>query len=785
MQDGRRLGEILIALDDPVRGPRLDARELLALMEPRVLESVHRALAARVDVDGWLDLEDLRAAGIEASYDEANAELDLSTPAGARPVEVVAVQRRKKPEGIENAMRPCAVSGFVNVRGGMGYVQRDPGAGDPRREPFRAATEGAVNVLGWVLESEARYAEGDRDPWTLNGIRLVRDLPDAMLRFTLGDLVPPYRGHLQGRPLGGFSVVRNFALQPYRITHPISRFEFLLDRPSQVQVWVGDRLVQTLHLEAGPHDLRDLPLISGINDVRLVVVDDVGHEETLTFDAISHAELLAPGLQQFAYSIGFPSRHGGAVRNYDWRHPQLLAFHRVGLLDSLTLGGYVHAGLDGAVVGFEGLWASPVGLIGLDAAVSGLRDVARAGALTLRYRNLQTATTRRLQQAWSASVEASGPRFDRPGADVLRPYRLGVSAAYGQSLFQGVHGTLGATYRLSGSEPRHAYQVDLTLSRRLWRNAYLSVVGSQVGDSGGRSFQRVVANLVWTLPGNHTLSDAFDSRTLSNRLSWNHGTPRGAQALRAWGDARQGPDGGSLASGVGYTGYRGEVRLTQDVDFPDLALRGSVSAGTALVFANGVFGLSRPVADSFAMVLPADPRLRGRAIRLNPRGGFAAARVDALGPAILPGMTSYHLNRLDIVLPDLPYGHDVGATRFALLPTYRSGFLFPLKVTATVLVRGTLVDHAGRPVVLKAGEVTPLDVDDADPQVMFTNRAGRFAVEGLLPGRYLLRLLSGEGTEARFEIPEDQDGELDVGRILLESIQARRRLDRNARLTRP
>ena len=58
----------------------------------------------------------------------------------------------------------------------------------------------------------------------------------------------------------GVSAVRNFSLQPYRVTRPISRFEFFLERDSTVDVFINDRFTQTLQLSAGAQDIRDLPL---------------------------------------------------------------------------------------------------------------------------------------------------------------------------------------------------------------------------------------------------------------------------------------------------------------------------------------------------------------------------------------------------------------------------------------------------------------------------------------------------------------------------------------------
>jgi outer membrane usher protein len=53
--------------------------------------------------------------------------------------------------------------------------------------------------------------------------------------------------------------------------------------------------------------------------------------------------LLAPGLQQFSYNLGFPSGTFLGQRQYDWSQPQLALTYRWGDTNTLTLGGHLQA----------------------------------------------------------------------------------------------------------------------------------------------------------------------------------------------------------------------------------------------------------------------------------------------------------------------------------------------------------------------------------------------------------------------------------------------------------
>lgn len=764
--DGRVRGTILVFLTAGARRVQVDGRTLVKQIRELLAPGFLDHLSALAETQGRVTLEDLARLGMGARFDEPTLEIRLTIPPEVRRTGTITFRERNVPPGLDEALVPSSFSGYVNVRAGLDFVGRARDPADVGRQPLHVSLEGAVNAYGWVLEADVRHAEDARSPWVRGDVRVVRDDPESMLRYTLGDLAVPGIAFLRGAPMGGVMVARNFALQPYRVTEPISRYEFFLKGPSLVQVWIGNDLVRSLQLPAGRHDLRDLPLGAGISQVRLRIIDEVGHEETLTFDSISESELLQAGLQQFAYSLGFPSTDAGASRDYDRSKPTISAFHRVGVTDTLTLGGFLQADPDYVVAGFEGLWASPVGLWGFEGALSGVTDLTKRYALSLRYRNLNTAATARLHQVWSASLEVTGSRFGPAGSGPEQPYRLGLSAAFGQRLFARIHGTLSATYRLSGTGPRHGYTADLSLSRTLWKGLLVNCVLSQRGTSAGESTQRFMVNLVWALPQNHQISESFDSETLTNRLGWSYGSPGGVPGLRASAESVQGPKGAQVAGGAEYTGYRGQVRFDQSVTLPDFGLRSGLRAGTALAFAGGRFAISRPISDSFAMVARGAD-LKDQPVRLNPAGTSAAGYADRMGPGVLPALPSYHLSRIHFDAPDLPFGYDLGPTSFDLVPTYKSGYLFKTSAITMVFLTGTLLDPEGAPLALQAGDVVSLDNPGTEPETMFTNREGRFAVDRMKPGRYELRMFAWGQVVIPFEIPAGKVGRYEIGALRL------------------
>jgi outer membrane usher protein len=132
---------------------------------------------------------------------------------------------------------------------------------------------------------------------------------------------------------------------------------------------------------------------------------------------------------------------------------------------------------------------------------------------------------------------------------------------------------------------------------------------------------------------------------------------------------------------------------------------------------------------------------------------------------VLPELTSYDQHAILLTAPDLPPWVDLGPQPLFVYPGYRSGTRLTAGTAATVIVEGSMVDGAGRPLALEPGDVAPLDDPGAPALAFFTAATGRFAVEGLKPGR--LRLILRNFPDAPFllTIPAGDAGIVDVGTL--------------------
>jgi len=224
-----------------------------------------------------------------------------------------------------------------------------------------------------------------------------------------------------------------------------------------------------------------------------------------------------------------------------------------------------------------------------------------------------------------------------------------------------------------------------------------------------------------------------------------------------------------ISGDVGYTGYRFASRISQlsttDRDGGGRNHRTTVNLGTALAFADGHVGVTRPISDSFVLFAP-HAALSGQSIEVNRVGDTPAAQTDLLGAPVLPEMSAYYQHRIIIDALDLPLGYELGQQVYDVQPSYRSGIVIPVGTGATVLGDGVLVDAEGTPLPLELGTITSLDDEARPPIEFFTSRKGRFRVEGLSPGRFRLSLANAPGQAIDFAIPEGSAGRVDLGQLI-------------------
>ncbi len=756
---------------------RVPASILLDALATRRARPGIRAQLSRAVRGLQLAIDDLRAAGLDVVYDPARLEIRI----GLAPEQTVTSSHTLGsgvPAEAETAIRPSDVSGYANLFGHGGTAT-----------PQSVRVESAINVHRWVLE--ARGELGSSPIGAHRGdVLLSRDVTRHALRYLAGDFAVAAGGLQPGFPILGVGVTRNFTLQPYRVLQPIGAFEFTLDRPAKVTVLINGATVQTLDLPAGRHDVRDLPLGAGVNDIELLIRDDAGVERRLQFSAASPNGLLAPGVVQFSVSLGFPLIADTGFRDYEWSRPIASARRRWGVSNHLTLGGSFDGDFDRQVAGAAFVVATKLGNLAVDTAISHdtVSQVGHAEGVRYDYHGMIAGAPGSTFTALARHYSPAFRSLDVVAVDSR--YSDELSIASSRKLVARVFGRLNARYQIGRDIP-DAFDASLALSRSFGGLSLDALVGVRETSSDVRDV-RIFVSVNWRLP-DRSLVQAF-SRTstsagMSNEVRYT--TPPGPppDGLVASAGLRKSRDASGADATIAYGSDRFTSSITGVTSFDRNAAattNGSFDVGTAVAFAGGRVAWSRPITGSFAIVDRIET-LADQQIGVNPVAGSYSARANRFGPAVVTSLEAYRLGSVRVEAPSLRAGTSLGPASYAVMPTYKSGTLLVVGEPGTVFLRGSILHPDGTPVQMGIGELVPSDAPKSfrnawvtelqarldlfserepssrrtSPLVLMTNRAGRFSVVGVDPGSYEIRIAAG--SPIWIEVPAGTTGVYSAG----------------------
>ena len=96
-------------------------------------------------------------------------------------------------------------------------------------------------------------------------------------------------------------------------------------------------------------------------------------------------------------------------------------------------------------------------------------------------------------------------------------------------------------------------------------------------------------------------------------------------------------------------------------------------------------------------------------------------------------------------------------------PSYKSGTAIITGSDASIAIRGQLVDSDGKALGLIMGELK----SNSQTIPIFSNRGGKFFIDGLIPGKYLLEFLDEHLAPITLDIKETQSGLNDLGNLVV------------------
>jgi outer membrane usher protein len=640
------------------------------------------------------------------TYDEAALTVDIVAPSSALVRSTLDFSSTAPPDLVYD----YTPSIFIN------YAPRLVDGRD-----FQAFAEAGLSLGATVVDTSATYRP--RDGATRLISKAVFDDRSNLRTATLGDTyvsAGPLGGALL---LGGVSLSRNYALDPYLVKIPRLAFAASALAPSTLDVYVNDVLVRRVPVDAGEFQLTNISPITGAGTTRYVLRDAFGREQRLESTYYASAGVLARGLSEYTYGVGLARRAFG-IESFSYGEPAMVARHRFGITDNLTSG--FHAELDRSRTnaGSELTIGAALGEIELHLAASSTieRSPRRgtAGILAYAYRRANVALRTTLR---GASHDYSS---------------LSLDPAHDRSLVEHVTSvghTLGSRSNLAADvafawlrDAGPGARLSLTLSTRLSRGLGLQIRTSR-SRAGLAAWQHdVFSVLTVSLPLHH-----------SAELTEHIGSSGSSVTARLSRPLREPTDVGYQVSGAVGSEPRAAATVQGQASFGRLDATYTTQAGQqhTLVEASGSLVLvgksvyfTQPLNQSFAVLhVPGAPGVRGY---FNNR---EMGKTDGNGRLFIPNLFPYQSNRLSIAAEDLPVDYELEADEVTLAPPTRGGAVVTFPTRRIRFARGWIERRVGRHfAMVKDGTLSV--VTSNGTFVSLIGHGGEFEFDGLPEGEW-------------------------------------------------
>jgi len=545
--------------------------------------------------------------------------------------------------------------------------------------------------------------------------QFTRDFPQKMVTLGLGDgYSASFAAWSQTVHYTGIRLASNFSTQPGFLPFALPSIAGSADQPSTLDLYVNG--LQTMHqsLDEGPFAINDIPVMSAVGEIQMVVTDVLGRQQILSRPYISTRMLLRKNVKEYAFESGVQRRsfgmrsdaYGGWFADANYRH---------GLSNSFTLNlrGELLRDCQTLAAGFDhGIPRFGVFSAGI---ASTHQNNGKSGGLA--YAEFDHSAR---SLGLSLYAQAAQPNFRQLGHEPAeKTTQLLGQSEVSLALGKWVTASGGAmhmekptnTYfdRFSHPVPRFS-TVTSSLNIRLPHGAALVLSANYTPEF----HQKVSGILSLVIPFNKNrvvvANVESNSGVISPSVEYNQQLPTGAGfGYRLRTATNNGFRSPRVDAGVSYQNGLG----THSLEFGQRAgspINWRYSYQGGAVFLNGDALLSRQLNQSFAVIDAAG----APGVNVLANNNFVA-RTDRRGLAIVPSLPAYNLNTIALDDSSAPLDREIDLAERTIVPMARSGLLVKFNAEK---ISSALID-----LVTETGDEVPVGA-----HVTVEGNAGSFQV---------------------------------------------------------
>lgn len=669
-----------------------------------------------------------------------------------------------------NAIEPAALGGGVNLRAERRAA--DEFFGGRYQSLFH---DSFLNIHGYVFESQGFYEDNLDDDlnerWIQGDKSLTKDFESYRVRARLGDSNSFNFGFLNSYQLGGAKISKQFSIDPYNKPFPQGQEEFQLFTRSRVKTFVNGSLIKDEFLPAGNYRLTNLPLINGLNFVRLEIIDEFGSTKVVEYNIATAISLLSEGETNYSFSYGKPFTVTSNQRSYEDKN-LFSGFYQKGVNSYYTTAGYFQNYEDFSLLGTNHGFSTRFGNIFYELAYSQnsfLNEKETGLAHSINYQ-LQ------LQGQKYFNGLSTIIRYENFENDFNNTYTVttnkikeSLDLSFSLPLFKKLTLNLGggiATYQNNNLPKRR--RVNLTANWRVLRSLNINFFTSKLRDFSGEDALSSSVFLTWSFDNSNKYVTAYrDIENEQTRITITNDNnnelyhPLINVSLDQDDQART---------------QSADLNLRLPTPMLDLNLRGAIAndenaknrslqaltLGTSFLFAYDKelsYAIARPNSSSFALFKSIDG-LEDQNIKIRSTSPYADTSTPLVGDLALTNLVPYQYRVIEIDPSNLDLGVSLKREKFVIKPTYKSTHLLLLEPRGLISVKGRF---------MKNSKALALEVGKLNGDAFFTDREGNFYVDGIEKGTLEFKF---NGYKVfKYQLKDKENGIINLGNIRLEESQ--------------
>ncbi len=672
--------------------------------------------------------------GIKSNYNEDDIALEITIPPVIKEASLIRLSHQRQRD-LNGSILPQNYAGGMNLYLNQQYQKRSS-SDSITRGNLTASSDFFLNLHDYVLEGRFSYLEGSENPFFRDRFRLVKDDRTHALRYAFGDIFLPTHQRVTSSDSFGLSVEKVFNINGKDYNTNVSRvnsYEFFLKNKSRVEIFINNRYNRTLNLEAGTHNLYDLKLPTGLNQIKLKIIEDNGKIEFIDFNDFFYSEILKKGMMRYGAGVGISSRKATQSNKIVYNKDEKIfsAYLDYGLNNWLTIeSGIQQTSTSYQSLALEFIIGTPLGLLNPYA----IRSELESKSGYKKGINYQT-------DLGDLNINLGYERVDLEYEVFNQINRFPNDS----ELYHATVSTLlpyGTTASFSASKyikPIHSEKkYSLFLSKNFLQNLNVQLNYDRVDMLNERDDEELYVTLSYNW-GETQLNYINYTQDQRQRVEINHD---GSNRYGLSSDFSYEKSDESEQYHMRTVMDDEKFRLDSSYVVNKLGKRTNQSMGvqfaSGMVFTGDKATITAPITSSFVIV-DNDDNLD------HPLGIEGYQDSEALiydNYAITLG--DYNERTMIVDESNLDFGIDLKSIDSKFITNYKSGSLMEIKVNNYLSIKGVLYDKSTqKPLIYKAFKV--FNTTTGTKEMSFTNGEGLFTIGGMEEGHYNVSLVHEAG----------------------------------------